>query len=72
MYKKTTIYDLKTRVKKFCDQRDWDQYHNAKDLAIGIITESAELLEHFRFNSEDVLTKKSGVFGDMVDPSSNQ
>lgn len=43
---------LKEKVKDFCEERDWDQYHNAKDLAIGIITEASELLEHFRFKSE--------------------
>ncbi|HET55856.1 MAG TPA: nucleotide pyrophosphohydrolase, partial [Ignavibacteria bacterium] len=37
----------------FCEDRDWDQYHNAKNLAIGIITEASELLENFRFKSED-------------------
>lgn len=49
---KTTVEQLKQKVKKFCDDRSWDQYHNAKDLAIGIITESSELLEHFRFKNE--------------------
>lgn len=49
---KTNINVLKERIKQFCEARDWDQYHNAKDLAIGIITESSELLEHFRFKSE--------------------
>ena len=47
----TNIEQLKELVKTFCEERDWDQYHNAKDLAIGIITESSELLEHFRFKS---------------------
>lgn len=42
---------MKEIVKTFSEERDWDQYHNAKDLAIGIITESSELLEHFRFKS---------------------
>jgi NTP pyrophosphatase (non-canonical NTP hydrolase) len=48
---KTNIKELKELVREFCEERDWDQYHNAKDLAIGIITESSELLEHFRFKS---------------------
>ena len=48
----TNISQLKEKIKEFCEERDWDQYHNAKDLAIGIITESSELLEHFRFKSE--------------------
>jgi NTP pyrophosphatase (non-canonical NTP hydrolase) len=49
---KTNVAQLKEMVKAFCEERDWNQYHNAKDLAIGIITESSELLEHFRFKSE--------------------
>jgi NTP pyrophosphatase (non-canonical NTP hydrolase) len=52
MDQSTNIHELKEKVKKFCDERDWDQYHNAKELAIGIITEASELLEHFRFKSE--------------------
>jgi len=49
---KTTVNELKEKIKKFCEERDWDQYHDAKNLAIGIITEASELLEHFRFKSE--------------------
>lgn len=48
----TTLYELKEKVKKFCEERDWDQFHNAKELAIGITTEAAELLDIFRFKSE--------------------
>lgn len=39
-------------VQEFCQARDWDQYHTAKDLAIGLVTEASELLELFRFKSE--------------------
>ena len=39
-------------VESFCTARDWDQFHSPKDLAIGIETESAELLSLFRFKSE--------------------
>ncbi len=45
----TGVGALKQAVRLFCEERDWDQFHGAKDLAIGIITEAAELLEHFRF-----------------------
>ncbi len=41
------------RVEKFCDERDWDQFHSPKDLAIGAITEASELLEIFRFKTEE-------------------
>lgn len=47
-----TISYLKEKVRTFCDERDWDQFHNAKELAIGVVTEASELLEHFRFKSE--------------------
>ena len=49
----TNFHELKETIKKFCEERDWDQYHNPKDLAIGIITEASELLEHFLWKSED-------------------
>ena len=39
----TTISDLKKIIQKFCEERDWDQFHNPKDLAIGISTEANEL-----------------------------
>lgn len=48
-----TVDDLKNKVKAFCEERDWDQFHNPKDLAIGISTEANELLDIFRFKSED-------------------
>lgn len=49
----STIDELKETVKNFCEERDWDQFHNAKDLAIGVVTEGAELLEPFRFLTEE-------------------
>jgi NTP pyrophosphatase (non-canonical NTP hydrolase) len=47
-----SLAQLKESVKSFCTERDWDRYHNAKDLCIGVCTEASELLEHFRFKSE--------------------
>jgi len=52
MDKKTSLQNLKQIVKKYCKIRDWDQFHSPKDLTVGLITEAAELLEHFRFKSE--------------------
>jgi NTP pyrophosphatase (non-canonical NTP hydrolase) len=46
------IDKLMDMVKKFCEDRDWDQFHNPKDLAIGLSTESNELLDLFRFKTE--------------------
>ena len=74
MDSKTNITQLKEEVRKFCEDRDWDQFHGAKDLAIGIITEAAELLEHFRFKSEQQVNemfnkefKKQQISEEMAD-----
>lgn len=49
----TTIADLKKIIQQFCEERDWNQFHNPKDLAIGISTEANELLDIFRFKSSE-------------------
>ena len=48
----TNLEFLKTKVREFCEARDWDQFHTPKGLAIGVATEAAELLEIFRFRNE--------------------
>lgn len=53
MDNKSNINELKELVKKFCDNRDWEQFHNPKDLAIGISTEANELLSLFRFKNQE-------------------
>ena len=47
-----TLEYLTKEVQKFCEDRDWDQFHGPKDLAIGLSTESNELLDLFRFKSD--------------------
>ena len=49
----TTITDLKEQVRRFVRERDWEQYHSPKELAIGLSIEAAELLEHFRFRRDE-------------------
>lgn len=51
MDNEATVTQLKEKVKLFCEARDWDQFHNAKELAIALIIESAELLEPFRWKT---------------------
>ena len=55
--KEVTLEELKNKVKEFCEKRDWDQFHNPKELAIGISTEANELLQIFRFKSEEDMKK---------------
>lgn len=50
------IAELQTLVRSFCDERDWKQFHTPKELAIGMVTESSELLELFRFQSIDQMS----------------
>ena len=46
---KTTVGELRQDVRKFVDERDWNQFHNPKNLAMSIAIESAELMEHFQW-----------------------
>ena len=48
----TTLNQLKESVQVFCEDRDWDQFHSPNHLAVGVVTEAAELLELFRFLSD--------------------
>jgi len=53
------IEALTKEIIKFRDERDWEQFHNSKDLALAISIEANELLELFLWKkSEDVNTDK--------------
>ena len=41
------IQELTALVKAFVDERDWDQFHNPKDLALALSIEAGELNESF-------------------------
>ena len=40
------------RIRKFTEDRDWDQFHSPANLAKSIVIEAAELLECFRWSDE--------------------
>lgn len=44
---------LRRRLAGFAAQRDWDQFHSPKNLAMALIAEAAELVEHFQWLTED-------------------
>lgn len=46
----TTLAELKTAVTKFRDERGWRERNNAKNIAISLCLEAAELLEHFQWD----------------------
>lgn len=44
---------LRNAVRQFADERDWDQFHSPKSLAIALAVEVAEVLEHFQWLKEE-------------------
>lgn len=55
--------DIKTmieKIKKFRNERDWMQFHDPKNMAVSIIIEASELLEHFQWKTKDEVEKYIG------------
>ena len=40
---------LRERLREFVNERDWDQFHNPKNLAMALLVEAAELMEPFQW-----------------------
>ncbi len=49
-----TFEEIERKALAFRQERDWEQFHNPKDLAISISLEAAELLEAFQWSGQDV------------------
>jgi len=45
------IRQITKKIKKFRDERDWMQFHDPKNMAVSIILEASELLEHFQWKT---------------------
>jgi NTP pyrophosphatase (non-canonical NTP hydrolase) len=43
---------IKHKLRDFAAERDWDQFHSPKNLAMALNVEAAELLEHFQWLTE--------------------
>lgn len=53
------IEELTNAIRQFTEERDWDQFHNGKDLAIALSLEASELLEAYLWKAaEDVKVEK--------------
>lgn len=46
------IQDLTQKIIQFRNERDWEQFHKPKDLAISLSLEAGEVLEHFQWKTE--------------------
>ena len=51
--KNDQLEELKTIIHDFTVERDWDQFHNGKDLAMALSIEANELLEAFLWKDAD-------------------
>lgn len=56
---------LIARIKKFCKDRDWTQFHDPKNLAISLQLEASEVLELFQWTKDN--QAKPGKGEDMAD-----
>ena len=63
---------LQEKIAQFVADRDWDQFHNPKDLAISLNLEASEVLEHFQWKGEQemsdyIKTHKEEVGDELAD-----
>lgn len=46
-----SLSDLTARIDAFVQERDWEQFHTPKNLAMAMIVEAAELVEQFQWDT---------------------
>lgn len=46
-----SLDDLRERLRRFAADRDWEQYHTPKNLAMSVAIEAAEIMEHFQWRN---------------------
>jgi NTP pyrophosphatase (non-canonical NTP hydrolase) len=57
MEDKITIKEVKEFYRIFNKERDWEQFHNPKDLAIALSVEAGEIQEHFLWKTNDEINE---------------
>jgi NTP pyrophosphatase (non-canonical NTP hydrolase) len=53
----TDIKELTELITKFRDARDWKQFHNPKDMALSLVLEASEVMEHFQWKNNEEIEK---------------
>ena len=46
-----SLVELRQKIDSFVNERDWAQFHSPKNLAMAMIVEAAELVEHFQWDT---------------------
>lgn len=67
MKAETTLTTLRDALRRFADERDWNQFHSPKNLAISVSLEAAELLEHFQWTGDAAPGAKQEIAHEMAD-----
>jgi len=49
----SSLEELRARLAAFAAERDWEQFHSPKNLAMALAAEAGELLEHFQWLTEE-------------------
>ena len=49
--------ELTKRITAFRDRRDWKQFHNPKDVALSLVLEAGEVMEHFQWKNKEEIEK---------------
>jgi len=44
-----SLSHLNNALKQFAEERDWEKFHDPKNLSMALIAEAAELVEHFQW-----------------------
>lgn len=53
-----SIEDLTKKIREFVVARDWQVYHNPKDMAVAIAAEAGELMQHFVWQQPEQLSQR--------------
>ncbi len=66
------IEDLTKKIIEFRNARDWKQFHNPKDVALSLVLEATEVVEHFQWKSEEeikeyIKTNKDEIGEELAD-----
>lgn len=57
LIRKVNIEVLTKKIINFRDKRDWKQFHNPKDVALSLVLEAGEVMEHFQWKNADDIKK---------------
>ena len=64
------LITLRNSLRKFSEERDWDQFHSPKNLSMALIVEASELVEHFQWLTEqqsmDLPVEKHQAIGEEI------